>query len=133
MTKELLSRYSWVSLSGLIVALACSLSGLALAGDAMAKRDDAAVDGLVWGGVVGVGVGGILVGLILARWVDRPGLLVPWVISPGVMIGAPLLASAALNGETRAAAVPVAGMIVLSGGLAWLTQWACGASRRTRG
>jgi hypothetical protein len=133
MTREQASRYSWISLLGLALTLACTLGGFAVAGQIAADNDDAAVSGLIWGALLGVAVGGCVVGLALARWCRGSARGVPWLVSPGLMLGAPLLASAALNGETVAVLMPVTGLVLLSGITSEFARWASRASRRTTG
>ncbi|MGE3425042.1 MAG: hypothetical protein AB7N24_23585 [Dehalococcoidia bacterium] len=133
MTRARLSRYSWISLLGLVVGVASALGGLVVAGLFVADNDDALTAGLAWGAIVGVATGGCVTALAHWCWCRGCPRWVAWLTSPGAVLGAPLLASATLNGETGAAVMLVAGLIVLSGITAEITSWALRAGRRTSG
>ena len=116
MTKDAISRGSWLAVAGLCVALLSGFVGLIVGSSSAHANDGTVTRSVLSGTMVGVVLGGLLLGAIVAR--DRElGAIhwTLWVLTPGTFIGLPLLGSALLNRDLAEGAKQCATLVIPSG------------------
>jgi hypothetical protein len=97
-SKDDLSRVSWIALLGLAIVMLGVMAGMPVAGRLVSDEDDAAVAGVVWGALVGAVVGGLIVGALCARaGLSRRTPLVAAFAAPGTLVSVSLLGAIVLS------------------------------------
>ena len=98
MSKDDLSRASWIALLGLAIVLLGAIAGLPVASELVSDDDDAAVAGIVWGALAGAIVGGLIVGATCAHaGLSRRTPLVTVFAAPGTLVSVSMLGAIMLT------------------------------------
>jgi hypothetical protein len=133
MTRNDVSRYSWIALAGLATVIVSVVAGIVVASEPVMDNDEALLAGLIWGGWAGLGLGGAVVGAIHGlAGEELSNRVVLWATSPGLIVGLPLFLSGLLNREVIVPALQMFVLVAFSAATADLARRFVDSRRRRR-